>query len=760
MLAAAALACLCVFIPNQKAAQSEALQSLWGGRGATREKRPDHYPGISYFAKQREEDWHARHTVHQTNSETVRGPNNQKLTGNQARIAKKFQALRGGGADYSTFKDRYYAENRREGRLANAPVAQLRESPRPVYPSRGLPQGNPFENLRRVPMPANQQARQGYVHMMPEHTFGGYGMTSRWQGDHSQGRFREPRTMFRSRRADGGFFRQSLNEEPAQDAAKEDEANPEVARASGDETEDQGEEGQGNEAKGEGEISADTPEISQEGNGELGEEGANDDGGHDDNQVKDEWGVPLDGNGDPSPLHYQWDIPSDHPLVTEKDRMDAIRKAEEKIEEGQKELRDEWKELMKHPPDVSESTRPDIMDPDDFPTATEVFHKKHREMEEFRDALDAFVHDPQFNPFIVMKAHQIAKYGIPAPETDNIFVWRKWYREVLDKYQILKHEVEKIASGNWYSEESDYRRHELHRPGAYKHVWRNRDAWSPREGPPSEHSAVVETGMTNFTEISGEVGYNVSNATREEENGPAEVHASPVVSDLEGRVDKMEKELKELVRLVKDSKEPPTSEDQTARQNASEAATDATNSSKAEEREETSSRLKIGEKGKSLLYHGRSSSSAPRHKDQAVSTSEDKLFLHPPKEVERWLAKAFESAAQEDKGEKSTKSKLSSLSRSVQHGGDSTSKKSKKDGSFMRTGPSSTAHDGDPLAHVTKALLKANSKKERAAERLESKRKKINSPSLDKKFVGGKTMYIPRYDHKKTSGDGWGWLWG
>jgi hypothetical protein len=31
--------------------------------------------------------------------------------------------------------------------------------------------------------------------------------------------------------------------------------------------------------------------------------------------------------------------------------------------------------------------------------------------------------------------------------------------------------------------------------------------------------------------------------------------------------------------------------------------------------------------------------------------------------------------------------------------------------------------------------------------------------SLTKKFVGGREMYVPKYDHKKAGGDGWGWLW-
>eukprot|EP00960_Hanusia_phi_P058950 764025-Hanusia_phi.AAC.4 len=209
----------------------------------------------------------------------------------------------------------------------------------------------------------------------------------------------------------------------------------------------------------------------------------------------------------------------------------------------------------------------------------------------------------------------------------------------------------------------------------------------------------------------------------------------------------MEKELKELVHLVKDSKESAAAEAQIDSKNISDVETDSTNASKAEELEVGSPRLKVGASGKSILYRSRTSSSAHgNHEDEVSSTSEDKLFLHPPKEVVKWLAKAFENAAKERKGKNSHKSKLSSVSKSLQPHGDTAAS---KDSSFMPTGPSSLVHDGDPLAHVTKvratrqdredglifvsqALLKDNSKKERAAERLESKSKKINSPSLAK----------------------------
>ena len=41
---------------------------------------------------------------------------------------------------------------------------------------------------------------------------------------------------------------------------------------------------------------------------------------------------------------------------------------------------------------------------------------------------------------------RLAHYGIPSPETKNIRVWQRWYREILDKYQILQQQVEDIVS--------------------------------------------------------------------------------------------------------------------------------------------------------------------------------------------------------------------------------------------------------------------------------------------------------------------------
>ena len=96
----------------------------------------------------------------------------------------------------------------------------------------------------------------------------------------------------------------------------------------------------------------------------------------------------------------------------------------------------------------------DIMDPDDYPTASERFHRKHEEMLAFRAAVEAFHRDPELNPVIVMEAHRVSKYGIPPPETQDIRVWQRWYREILDKYVILRHQCEDIAGGNFHEEET------------------------------------------------------------------------------------------------------------------------------------------------------------------------------------------------------------------------------------------------------------------------------------------------------------------
>jgi len=96
--------------------------------------------------------------------------------------------------------------------------------------------------------------------------------------------------------------------------------------------------------------------------------------------------------------------------------------------------------------------------------------------------------------------------------------------------------------------------------------------------------------------------------------------------------------------------------------------------------------------------------------------------------------------------------------------------------SVMQTGPdpSLSAKEAvstyvDPLKRVTKAILvDAGSAKAKAAQadisqgevEPEGQRDSAQVPKgLVKKFVGGRTMYVPKYDHAKAGGDGWDWLW-
>ena len=193
------------------------------------------------------------------------------------------------------------------------------------------------------------------------------------------------------------------------------------------------------------------------------------------------------------------DIAGGVEIHTRQDEIRKIREYQAKIAEEQGKMREDWKKLMESPPEVTEATRPDIMDPDSFPTEGEAFHKKYQEMKDFKAAVEAFNHDPEFNPMIVLKAHHLVKYGIPAPESDNIYVWRQWYREALDKYRVVRHQVTDMAAGNWHDYDTDWDIHSLHRPGAYKKVWRTRDSW----GPGKPHTAIVASPDVNFTYSAG-----------------------------------------------------------------------------------------------------------------------------------------------------------------------------------------------------------------------------------------------------------------
>ena len=143
-------------------------------------------------------------------------------------------------------------------------------------------------------------------------------------------------------------------------------------------------------------------------------------------------------------------------MHTREDEIKKIQEYQAKIAEEQHKMREDWEKVMASPPEVTDATRPDIMDPDSFPTEGAAFRAKYTEMKDFKAAVEAFASDPEFNPMIVLKAHHLVKYGIPAPESDSIDVWRQWYREALDKYHVIRHEVTDMASGNWHDYDTDY----------------------------------------------------------------------------------------------------------------------------------------------------------------------------------------------------------------------------------------------------------------------------------------------------------------
>lgn len=83
-------------------------------------------------------------------------------------------------------------------------------------------------------------------------------------------------------------------------------------------------------------------------------------------------------------------------------------------------LRAKWRRLMEQPPPVTSDTRPDIVDQKTggYPDS-KIFAKKTKEMRAFGAAVRGYESDPELNPLIVMLAHQLTRYGVPPPETED-----------------------------------------------------------------------------------------------------------------------------------------------------------------------------------------------------------------------------------------------------------------------------------------------------------------------------------------------------
>ena len=473
---------------------------------ASAPKHPDYWPGVSFFAKRREQAWRARKeaeshsAMQQLREQPPRGPSGQKLSPAQAAIAAKFNALSGASSTaYSKFETEYEHETgHRPGHAA--------EEPRPK--------------------------RAG--HARDRATWGStWKVDSKWgDGAHSPRRAREK-----------GFSQSLQGEGESEEPEGEAHGGEDADEPLGEDEEERVPEGGEHEAALEAEVrelkkelghvesqvqeevrhgynsgmhveggstrsgavwdGSDrrlvTPSSALEGDGEPMAEGGGVATGAEGEKDYDKYGVELDKWRDPTPLHYRDDIAGGVEAHTREDEIRKIREYQAKIAAEQGKMRDDWKKLMTSPPEVTDATRPDIMDPDSFPTEGEAFHKKYQEMKDFKAAVEAFNHDPEFNPMIVLKAHHLVKYGIPAPESDNIYVWRQWYREALDKYRVVRHQVTDMAAGNWHDYDTDWDIHSLHRPGAYKKVWRSRDSW----GPGKPHTAIVTSPNANFTYSEG-----------------------------------------------------------------------------------------------------------------------------------------------------------------------------------------------------------------------------------------------------------------
>jgi hypothetical protein len=540
--------------------------------------------------------------------------------------------------------------------------------------------------------------------------------------------------------------------------------------------------------------------------------------------------VERDAYGDPVPLAYPDQIPTGPAgILTPADRIRAARAAVARVRRTQSHLQDEWADLMRRPPPVTASTRPDIIDPDDYATTSADFDRKRKEMLAFKAALMAYKSDPEFNPMIVMLAHTLVRYGVPPPESDDIHVWQQWYREADDKFKLLQVQVEKMASGRWRNEETSWERHHLHNPDAYKTATRAEvrqpdDSFAGRQdvataARPTPEAAAVATA----------VGGNRS-AVEGAGNGTATGEEA------------LEEQVADLSRRLKDVEQ---------RLSAQQAGAPAPAAAK-----------QTGRPSASILAAGRPSAA------QAPAPAEGVALPPPPKAVVKWLADAFlnaeranglapagssSSAAAAPAPERAGRpaATRSSLAASASPAGEGAGGGQLRavaceagechptqrgppvavraavappavhvlpaaETPLMQTGPVPGRVDmlkkgADMLKLEDKALptakhgaAPAGGKAAQDAELRRLAAKVIRagtmpSPSSSlhasaaaaaqpavaaaapaaaapaaaagggqrpggskykKVFVGGRTMYVPSYDHTKTSGDGWGWLWG
>ena len=473
-------------------------------------KHPVYWPAVSFFAKRREQAWRAekdeeerRGVAQQLRETPARGPSGQKLSPAQAALAAKFNQLSGASSTaYSDFKKGYERETG-ESSAVRSPPRRARVAPadasgrvvgrhggrdkRPRADSWGSEWDarRPLEDDQLPPRAEARKLEARHMLPMPKQVRSRRGFRQTLEGGHARG------SKEAALEAEVDNLKRKLGEVEGEvaevrhgwEGGMHVEGGSTQAGAIWDGTErrpvfpgasslDEGEGGGSATAEGGGVMT-----------GAPGE------------KDYDKYGVELDKFKDPTPLHYRDDIAGGVEVHTREDEIRRIREYQKKIAEEQGQMRKDWKKLMENPPDVTEATRPDIMDPDSFPTEGEAFHKKYREMKDFKAAVEAFEHDPEFNPMIVLKAHHLVKYGIPAPESDNIYVWRQWYREALDKYHVVRHQVTDMASGNWHDYDTDFDMHGIHRPGAYKKVWRTRDSW----GPGKPHTPIVTSPDANFT---------------------------------------------------------------------------------------------------------------------------------------------------------------------------------------------------------------------------------------------------------------------
>lgn len=338
-------------------------------------------------------------------------------------------------------------------------------------------------------------------------------------------------------------------------------------------------------------------------------------------------------------------------------------------------------------------------------------------------------------------------------------MWRSWYREAYDKYAMVKAEVEAIAQGKWHRDDT-WRKHHIHRTDAYKGVHREdvlRPA-APMYGPAAANGTAG--GGKSISEAAGPV-----------EGGGVDTAA------LERRVADMERGLHVVEGLLK------------ARGGGGGAAASGDVPRLGAEPDVVAGEV-VGSGPEASPPQAEASPPKAEASPPKAEASPSQAEAEPAGAAPAVVEDGFPHDTGEDTGAKEAVGEASRLSntggkkgpgglvcakgeckevrreaadaaRWSREGGGARPVEG-REGGLMQTGPVPGAPE--PLKRGVQALSKEGGRTALGEKQLGGGEeaaglKAPKAPPLQAKFVGGKVMYLPKYDHSKTGDHGNKWLW-